>query len=194
MRRSAPLPAEPPGANRVTEPDNPYRVPQAPLLAETPLADEALAAFLKPNAHYYLRKWRALREGHSRLAGFNWAAAFFPVYWLLYRRFFLIGVVWAGLSVVIGIAAGGTAASLDLSLPLLVALVRLPEFLLAGLLANLLLYRKAERIARSTPLSELKDRRATSELAVWLAIALYVGLPFLMMFLSVVGSVAAPGR
>ncbi len=42
---------------------------------------------------YYIEKWRNALENKSKRFGFNWAAAFFGPHWLLYRKFYLHGIL-----------------------------------------------------------------------------------------------------
>jgi len=73
--------------------------------AGMPLSDPERRAFIGPNADYYLTRWTAWAAGESATTGFNWAAFFFNMPWLLYRRMYhIFGLVFVG-SYLIGLAS-----------------------------------------------------------------------------------------
>lgn len=55
-------------------------------MSEHPAA-AALMAFVGPNSAYYLRAWQPRIAGEG-LPEFNWAAFFFPIAWLGYRKMY----------------------------------------------------------------------------------------------------------
>jgi hypothetical protein len=83
---------------------------------------DQVQAFVGPQADYYLERWHRLRLGSSAL-GFNWAAFFLTLTWLLYRRmyrFFWVGVaVWVGAVVLVTVAV---VISVLAKLPILILL------------------------------------------------------------------------
>ena len=171
---------------------NRYQAPSAPVARLDPVADAELSSFLQSNADYYLRKWQRLRSGQSALAGFNWAAAFFPVYWLLYRRFWLVGGIWAVVSFVLGALVQAVAALASPALMVSAILgAQVLMFVGWGLMANPLLYGRAESVLRSGSQLELERRRGTSELAVWAGILVFGVIPILIGVFSAVLSIDA---
>ena len=65
------------------------------------LTPDQVRAFVGPKADYYLERWPPIHdEWGSRALGFNWAACFLNLSWLLYRRmyrcFWIAGAVWIG--------------------------------------------------------------------------------------------------
>jgi uncharacterized protein DUF2628 len=165
---------------------NPYAAPGASLALPAQHTSEAYLAFLGSKtaffgseAAYYEKKWAGLRDGTSRGAGFNWAAAFFPTYWLFYRRFIPLGIaVWvlaAGLeggAVVLASHVFGIAAVIPAMLS-----ARLVEFFVVGFAANVLLYRRFERAWAASggrDLEVLRRRGGTSTAALWIAILISV--------------------
>ena len=49
------------------------------------IPEEVARAFIGPRAPYYLRRWARIEQGRSPTLGFNWAAFFWTVFWMLYR-------------------------------------------------------------------------------------------------------------
>lgn len=60
-----------------------------------------LHVFVGKNTGYYFGKWESLLSGSAGWAGFNWAAFFFSIPWLLYRRLYKILFIFLGLIVVV---------------------------------------------------------------------------------------------
>lgn len=48
--------------------------------------DEAMSAFLQKNIAFYKYKWS--KHENKQLRGWNWAAFFFPIEWLVYRKMY----------------------------------------------------------------------------------------------------------
>ncbi len=57
---------------------------------ETNVGEDALTS----STRYYLRKFDQYGSASSSFISWNWAAAFFPVSWLLYRRMYLYTFLW----------------------------------------------------------------------------------------------------
>lgn len=105
-------------------PPNPYEAPSADPGSVEPVFDitwEEVHAYVgEGRSHYYWTRWhRALLEG-SKLAGFNWGAAFFNVLWLMYRRmyrefFVAVGILMAvgALLDVLGSETGSAVGTVD---------------------------------------------------------------------------------
>lgn len=128
-----------------------------------------------------------MRNGDSRLAGFNWAAAFFPAYWLLYRRFWIGGVALAIANLLVGLLTQVVAL---LGAPSAGSLISLGfaavQFLEGGLLANLLLYSRAKGVLTSGSERELARLRGTSETAAWVGVVVFSVLPALSRFVAAI--------
>lgn len=52
------------------------------------------AAFVGKNADYYQRRWAAI-ERTGNMFSFNWAAFFFAVFWLAYRKMYLYAFLYS---------------------------------------------------------------------------------------------------
>ena len=50
--------------------------------------DEQALAFIGPRGNYYLPRWRQIEAEGKQFVGFNWAAFFGGLAWLLYRRMY----------------------------------------------------------------------------------------------------------
>ncbi len=153
-------------------------------------SESALFAFT--GSSEYPQKWRALIEGRSRFAGFNWAAFFFTTLWLAYRRLYL----WALAAFVAGIALKVGLALLVLELGLTGAGFQLP-YLLAhlfcvrlplGLAANVLYYHRAvTRIQgledAESQLEAIRERGGTNGVLVVVLVIVLVSLNLLSVML-----------
>src|SRR5688572_23300644 len=56
-----------------------------------PQDEDLLRAYVGPGADYYLERWRGLRNGASRTAGFNKWAFFLAWPWLFSRKIYVAG-------------------------------------------------------------------------------------------------------
>jgi hypothetical protein len=79
------------------------------------LTQDQVRAFVGPNANYYVERWHPIHElWGSRALGFNWAAFFLALSWMLYRRmyrtFWIALGVWVGSVMLLTVAC--TAAIL----------------------------------------------------------------------------------
>jgi len=78
---------------------NPYTLTGAYLAADTAerddLREEVYAAFVGPNADYYLEQWRLDLLGTGSNQGMNWSACLLTGFWLPYRKlYFATAVFW----------------------------------------------------------------------------------------------------
>ncbi len=85
--------------------DNPYSPPAAATLkVEGRIAGEAreqlLRAFVGSKADKYFRKWQRYLAGQATDAGFNFAAFFFTVLWLVYRKMYKAAAILTAVIVV----------------------------------------------------------------------------------------------
>jgi hypothetical protein len=73
---------------------NPYAPPAATdaslpdVIPGEPLREDEINAYVRSNGRYYWRAWQRLRVRGGWLAGFNTAAFFLNIFWLLYRRMY----------------------------------------------------------------------------------------------------------
>lgn len=150
----------------------PYRPPKAPLTDDAQSSagrptEEELRSFvgetrdaMPAGENYYLPRWLPLMEHGGGFAGFNWAAAFWTVPWLVYRKMYRFAVVfWIATM----LFAAGTGLLLDEGIGR-VLLLQLAGFCVGGLLGNMLYYRQATRI-----ILQLRSTAADHERAALLA-------------------------
>ena len=103
----------PADAARLQEaPGNPYAAPDTAsqdMPSDAEIADAVsvhdryplLARAVGPYFGHYARRWH-LREGGGRSRPWHWPALFFDIYWLMYRKLYLLAFVYLGLSFVAG--------------------------------------------------------------------------------------------
>jgi hypothetical protein len=102
--------------------------------------EEALLAFAQDPA--WIKTWQSLVHGTGRLAGFNPFAAVMGVTWFFYRKMIVTGVI---------VMLADMMVLMSFGLIGVIVLVRIP----AGLLANVLYYRKAESAVRGMQAGQL---------------------------------------
>src|SRR4051812_30587082 len=97
-------------------PINPYAAPATPADAASEvgtaahdLTAEEVQAFVGDRHAYYWGSWRPRPSGRGIRGGFNWAACFLNVVWLLYRKmyreFFILVAALLGVGVLEAVAA-----------------------------------------------------------------------------------------
>jgi hypothetical protein len=132
---------------------NPYAPPLAapepavPLEGDAPTRDE-LTAFAGKNASYYWRKSARGGHGEGLMAGWNWAAAFLSIFWMLYRRMHKEFWIIVGILVVWGMAEGLLQALADLQAEATRSIERVGNFVFAvvmGMIGNGLYLRRVRR-------------------------------------------------
>jgi hypothetical protein len=160
---------------------NPYAAPAVPVdtvdagaASTLDLTRDEVSIFVGKNSGYYWRVWQQAAPNKELLLKFNWAALFFNLSWLLYRKMyreFLIGfgaIIGLGLAVgVVGVVAGTNLDGFDRVLNLGVAVA-------VGMLGNGLYLRKARRVITAARAEEPQGERRTYRLAArggtsWLA-------------------------
>jgi len=66
-------------------------------VAIDPRTEQELRAFVGSNANFYLRAWAPALTGEGRITRVNFAAFFFPAFWLAYRKmygaFFVLALI-----------------------------------------------------------------------------------------------------
>jgi hypothetical protein len=136
---------------------DPYAPPRAPLDAapgsgsDERLTREEVKAFVGKNHGYYWAQWSDPRRQGRLFQGFNFAAAFFGLFWLLYRRMYrefawLMGA-YVGLGVVEAVADAESFGN-EVNL-----ITRVVGFVVTGALGNGLYLRRARAAARSSRLA-----------------------------------------
>lgn len=87
---------------------NPYQPPTTPVAdIHSALTEQDVLDFT--GDEYYWPKWEAKIEGRSNWVGFNFAAALFSSLWCLYRRMYLVALVWYFGSFIVSAACVGAA-------------------------------------------------------------------------------------
>lgn len=139
------------------------------------LTREEVIAFVGDNADPYLRKWEAHLQ--SPYKGWNWAAAFFRLEWMVYRKMYLEAfLIWLS---IFAVGMGGAILARTARVRLDDTILNSVAQILIGLLGNTLYHRKALRALRKTQDMTQNDRVAylqrkggTSVLAVVLMVVL----------------------
>jgi hypothetical protein len=171
-----PLPSD--GLDPYAPPRSDTVSPDRPLVV-TDLTREQVHSFVGRRSGYYWDRWSRAELGR-KFAGFNWAAAFFNLTWLLYRRMYrefgiglgamaVLGLAEAFLEPMIGKDNSATLSRIDNLVPV-VAL---------GILGNWLYLRRArDAIARTRHLATPAERHAFLAArggTSWLAVLVGVG-------------------
>lgn len=154
-------------------------------MSATSQGSHGAAAFVGSNYSYYLSNWQKYRSNRA-YKGWNWAACFFRVEWLAYRKMYLEAVLLLGVTSLISFFLGWrlTTAGADLQTANGAArLFRLMVQLLFGAFGNYLYFRKAAKAVREAQLEPeteqlffLQNRGGTSVAAVIVLILLEMTL------------------
>jgi hypothetical protein len=176
---------------------NPYAPPLTEPAAAPPGPGDAptreeLQAFAGKNASYYWN--RSARRGHDGglLAGWNWAAAFLSMLWLLYRRMWKEFSIVMGVLVVWGLIEGLAEELLGVGAEASRGIERIGNAAFAvvmGMIGNGLYLRRARRevlesrrLLASDPQAQrahLAKRGGTSWIAPLIGVAVFVVLAIL---------------
>jgi|SRR5579859_424832 len=175
---------------------NPYAPPAAESLAEHgervgEISPDEVTAFVVSNDRYYRRSWAQLMHGRRSglLAGFNKAAFFLSLFWLLYRKMYKEFFLFAGPGLVIGILTQMIPVdpSLDRTID---HVINIAVASTVGTLGNGLYFRRARRVIeqarreepdRAKRISYLRRRGGTTMIG-----------PLVLLFV-IVGSIALAG-
>lgn len=165
------------------------------------LTEREVAAFVGPNADFYVKKWHARLEETGTETGFNWAAFFLAGVWLVYRKMYLGAAIFFGmiaLESMLEVWLGVPRSALYLG-TLVISLV-------FGACGNQWYFSRAQKaIARVTrlglphedALQSLARRGGTNSVGAWAVYFLIVALVFLLSEIhldSVIGiAIWAPG-
>ena len=154
---------------------------------------EKLADDLRRSEWYYLRNWQERLKGESYNTGFNLAAWFFSLNWLLYRKQYIPAIVYF---IVVGAIAGFLKLLLrqytsnQLADPLFIVFGIILSIPL-GFIANRIYFNSAIRAIQKTRLrhasleerlEDLHSRGGTSAIAVVIAVIIYIILFLLSIF------------
>jgi hypothetical protein len=132
---------------------NPYAPPLAapepavPREGDAPTREE-LEAFVGKKASYYWRKSARNRHDDGLMAGWNWAAAFLSIFWLLYRRMHKEFWITMGILVMWGAAEGVLEEAAQLAPEVARSIERFGNFVFAvvmGMIGNGLYLRRVRR-------------------------------------------------
>ncbi len=132
---------------------NPYAPPLAapeppvPREGAAPTREE-LEAFVGKRASYYWRKSGRNRHDDGLMAGWNWAAAFLSIFWMLYRRMHKEFWIIVGILVLWGAAEGVVEEMADLQAESTRSIERFGNFVFAvvmGMIGNGLYLRRVRR-------------------------------------------------
>ena len=151
------------------------------------LTKEEAETFVGKNDFFYLGKWRKYSE--STFKGWNWAAFFFGISWMAYRRMYTeallyyLFIAFAGVLIVVTFGAIGIRVNGDLLRSILQLFV--------VIFGNAIYRKKALRVLRKTihlsetdRLSVLEAKGGTSVAGVICCILLQIAFAFLLVFIA----------
>jgi hypothetical protein len=121
--------------------------PAVPRPGAAPTREE-LEAFVGKRASYYWRKSARNRHDDGLMAGWNWAAAFLSIFWLLYRRMHKEFWITVGILVMWGAAEGVLEEAAQLGSEATRSIERIGNFVFAavmGMIGNGLYLRRVRR-------------------------------------------------
>jgi tetratricopeptide (TPR) repeat protein len=164
------------------------------------LTEREVAAFVGPNAGFYLKKWHARLEETGSETGFNWAAFFLAGVWLVYRK------LYAGAAIFFGIIVLESMLEVWLGMPRAVLyLGSLAVSLIFGACGNYWYFSRAQkavarvrrlRLTHDDDLQTLARLGGTNSAAAWTVYFVIVALVLLFSEIhldSVVGiAIEAP--
>lgn len=183
------------------DPFNPYAPPEVPLDSPVGSASDIesvsydeLRLYVGENIRYYNQNWPMTLSGsvYSTHFGFNWAAFFFSLYWLLYRKMYrrslILGGVLLAKEIAEGVAVGLGVASFQ-STTLAGRLAQLIIAVVCGWRANAWYLRHcqyqisklrdqaaAEGLGPDGLYARLGERGGTNGLLVFLILVIILGL------------------
>ena len=181
---------------------NPYAPPLAapePALPRPGAAPtrEELEAFVGKRATYYWRKSARNRHDEGLMAGWNWAAAFLSIFWLLYRRMHKEFWITAGILVMWGAAEGVLEQAAQLGSEATRSIERIGNFVFAAVMgmigSGMYLRRVRREVLQSRRLfsadpqgqrAHLAKRGGTSWTAALIGIAVMAGVAVLAVMFA----------
>jgi hypothetical protein len=112
------------------------------------LAKEEAETFIGKNSYFYLDKWKT--HSDSKLKGWNWAAAFFSIEWMAYRKMYVEALLYFLIVVTVSVTIGMTFDVLRVNVGFDSNLVGQTFRILAGIFGNAIYRKKALRVLRKT--------------------------------------------
>lgn len=113
------------------------------------LMKEEVEAFAGKNSDYYLEKWKSHSE--STVKGWNFAAMFFSVEWMAYRKMYIEAMICFAILIIITMLLGLTFMVSGINISGTLGMLVGDAFrILAGLLGNMLYRKKALRTLHKT--------------------------------------------
>jgi hypothetical protein len=136
-----------------------------------PANEERLRAAIGPRADYYLRNWRAM-DAAGKKSSWNWAACFANLYWLVFRKMWLVLILFILANIAVGLL-GAAIPGLDRYTIVLMVLLTF----VTGSYGNFAYRRQVEKlVASEAPAEQLRRRGGTSPIALGIALLLSAAL------------------
>lgn len=147
------------------------------------LNEEEAEAFIGKNASFYLDKWNS--HSDSSLKGWNWAAMFFSIEWMVYRKMYAEAILYffiiSTLAVLLGLLL--SVFSINLNGTILRDTFRI----IMGIWGNAIYRKKALRVLRKNVvlndadrLFALKNKGGVSVASVIICSVIEIGIGFLL--------------
>jgi len=156
---------------------NPYAAPQADTSGAEPdaldLTFEEASAYVGPRHLKYWRAWRRTSAKNKALLGFNWAAMFFNLGWMLYRKMYREFLVGLGILFGIGVIQSLLESQASIDVKSIDRATNVAFGAACGMLGNALYLRKtrraiAEARAREPDLAKRRELLARLGGCSWL--------------------------
>jgi len=149
------------------------------------LTKEEAETYIGQNILFYLDKWKTHSE--SSLKGWNWAAFFFGIQWMTYRKMYIEALLYYLLTVVIGIIISLILGLFGIRVD--GNLLRSILQLFVGIFGNAIYRKKALRVLRKSGyldetgrLSVLQTKGGVSVVGVIVGLLLQVAVAVLLVF------------
>jgi len=150
------------------------------------LTKEEAETYIGQNSPFYLDKWKTHSE--SRFKGWNWAAFFFGIQWMTYRRMYIEALLYYLLTVVVGIIIGLILGVFGIRID--GSLLRSILQLFVGIFGNAIYRNKALRVLRKSGyldetgrLLVMQTKGGVSVVGVIVGVLLQVAIAVLLGFL-----------
>jgi len=176
--------------------DSIYRAPQSQT-SVAPQGDLTLAYVGPKNADFYARKFEKFKSGGGAIS-WNWPAFFISSVWLLYRKMWLLALLyWFVMPFVLTFIGGMVSAAVDPGTGLLAyyGLYFLIGFILLPMFANRLYYGHAKSKARKVAAITSSEQQQSAELdriGGTSSVALVVVPVFLIIMIGILAAIAIP--
>ena len=147
------------------------------------LKKEEAEAFIGKNSPYYLEKWKT--KSDSTLKGWNWAAFFFGIQWMAYRKMYTEAVLYYFITVIVGLIVGAILWILRIRID--DNLLRTILQLFVGVFGNAIYRNKALRILRKARFLDeperliiFREKGGASTISVVVCISLQIAVAALL--------------